>query len=111
MCKNNNNIFGSIDSHQGRVGWNKLTPKLHVPVYEWIVIIPLIWDNIDVIKLFPLTGMRGLIEKDDADPTTLWWDGLADRVVTGHHAAHMVVIVLEIVIEIVIVVDVSNEMA
>jgi len=42
---------------------------------------------------------------------TYWWDGLADRVVIGCHAAYMVVIVLEIVIEIVIVVDVSDEMA
>jgi len=42
---------------------------------------------------------------------TLWWDGLADRVLIGHHAAHMVVIVVEIVIVIEIVVDASNEMA
>jgi len=42
--------------------------------------------------------------------TALLWDGLADRVMIGRHAAHMVVIVLEIVIEIMIVVDVSDEM-
>jgi len=40
----------------------------------------------------------------------LKWDGLADREVIGRHAAHMVVIVLEMIIEIVDMVDVSNEM-
>jgi len=41
----------------------------------------------------------------------LTWDVLADRVVIGRHAAHMAVTVLEIIIEIVILVDVSHEVA
>ena len=40
----------------------------------------------------------------------LKWDGLADLAVIGRHAAHMVVTVLEIIIEIVDMVDVSIEM-
>jgi len=97
-------------------------PKLlcYVNLMSWtgsLIVVDNDYDN-DIWMWKKGTG----IMKYDQVPRMIWdnwncsygwcikWYGIADRAVIGRHAAHMVVTVLEMIIEIVDMVDVSNEM-
>jgi len=62
----------------------------------------------EIIQLWPLVPIKWIDVQEiwngiiDRKGRCLTWDGLADRVVIGRHAAHMVVTILEIVIKTVI---------